>query len=235
MLNSPLQSIYLLILPLTLWGCLSLKLVVLSNFLPVSWLVGHAALLRHCLTRFPYIFPCEFGLQSKENPIFQRQSPKTSPGAEFLIFVRKHICSLSKLLRFKKRGLLSNTWCMSVKCAFLTRSFYRDANSLRRSCSLVTTVCVLSRLAVSDSLWRYELWPARPLCPWDSPGKNTGVDCHPLRQGIFLTQGESLHLFRLQFERGITNPDLSDIPEVRIASLYFGRGGLIKKKQNPTM
>ena len=22
------------------------------------------------------------------------------------------------------------------------------------------------------------LWPARLLCPWDSPGKNTGVGCH---------------------------------------------------------
>ena len=26
------------------------------------------------------------------------------------------------------------------------------------------------------------------LCPWDSPGKNTGVGCHPLLQGIFPTQ-----------------------------------------------
>ena len=25
--------------------------------------------------------------------------------------------------------------------------------------------------------------PARLLCPWDSPGKNTGVDCHFLLQG----------------------------------------------------
>ena len=24
---------------------------------------------------------------------------------------------------------------------------------------------------------------------WDSPGKNTGVGCHPLLQGIFPTQG----------------------------------------------
>ena len=27
------------------------------------------------------------------------------------------------------------------------------------------------------------------LCPWDSPSKNSGVDCHALLQGIFLTQG----------------------------------------------
>ena len=37
----------------------------------------------------------------------------------------------------------------------------------------------------------------RLLCPWDSPGKNTGVDCHALFQGIFLTQGLNPHLLYL--------------------------------------
>ena len=36
--------------------------------------------------------------------------------------------------------------------------------------------------------------PTRLLCPWDSPGKNAGVRCHALSQGIFLTQGSNLHL-----------------------------------------
>ena len=43
--------------------------------------------------------------------------------------------------------------------------------------------------------------PARVLCPWDSPGKNTGVGCHALLQGIFLTQGlkpSFLHLLYWQ-------------------------------------
>ena len=40
-----------------------------------------------------------------------------------------------------------------------------------------------------DSLQPHGLWPARLLCPWGSPGKNTGVGCHALLQGIFLTQG----------------------------------------------
>ena len=31
----------------------------------------------------------------------------------------------------------------------------------------------------------------RLLCPWDSPGKNTGVGCHLLLQRIFPTQGSS--------------------------------------------
>ena len=34
----------------------------------------------------------------------------------------------------------------------------------------------------------------RLLCPWDSPGKHTGVGCHALLQGIFLMQGWNLHL-----------------------------------------
>ena len=39
------------------------------------------------------------------------------------------------------------------------------------------------------SLQYYGLEPTRILCPWDSPGKNTGVGGHTLLQGIFLTQG----------------------------------------------
>ena len=58
----------------------------------------------------------------------------------------------------------------------------------------------LSCSVVSDSLQPHGLQPARLLCPWDSPGKNTGVVCHPLLQGIFLTQGSNpglLHCERI--------------------------------------
>ena len=34
-----------------------------------------------------------------------------------------------------------------------------------------------------------DLQPASLLCPWDSPGRNTGVGCYVLLQGIFSTQG----------------------------------------------
>ena len=33
--------------------------------------------------------------------------------------------------------------------------------------------------------------PFRLLGPWDSPGKNSGVGCHALIQGIFPTQGSN--------------------------------------------
>ena len=51
-------------------------------------------------------------------------------------------------------------------------------------------VCVcVSHSVVSNSLQPHDLCPTRLLCPWDSPGKNTGVDYISLLQGIFLTQG----------------------------------------------
>ena len=36
--------------------------------------------------------------------------------------------------------------------------------------------------------------PTRLLCPWDSPGRNAGVGCRFLLQGIFLTQRLNLGL-----------------------------------------
>ena len=42
-----------------------------------------------------------------------------------------------------------------------------------------------SHLVVSDSSRPHGLQPTMLLCPWDSPGKNTGVGCHFLLQGIF--------------------------------------------------
>ena len=31
---------------------------------------------------------------------------------------------------------------------------------------------------MSNSLQSYALWLVTLLCPWDSPGKNTGLHCH---------------------------------------------------------
>ena len=44
---------------------------------------------------------------------------------------------------------------------------------------------------VSSPLGSHGLLPARLLCPWSSPDKNTGVGCHSLLQGIFSIQGSN--------------------------------------------
>ena len=73
--------------------------------------------------------------------------------------------------------------CMSL-------SYCCHAVSNNQKPGLCTHVYVqrVSPSVVSDSLQRHGLWPAKLLCPWDSPGKNAGVDCHAFLQGIFPTQ-----------------------------------------------
>ena len=44
---------------------------------------------------------------------------------------------------------------------------------------------------VSDSSQCHGLGPAGLFCPWDSPAKNIGVNCHSLLQRIFPTQGSN--------------------------------------------
>ena len=51
------------------------------------------------------------------------------------------------------------------------------------SLSIYICVCV-SRSVMSNSLRPGGLQPTRLPRPWDSPGKNTGVDCHSLLQSV---------------------------------------------------
>ena len=68
---------------------------------------------------------------------------------------------------------------------------------------LKSTVCTRGCSVVSDPLWPHGLQPARLLCPWDFPGKNTGLGYHFLLQGICLTQRLNpclLHLLHWQVD-----------------------------------
>jgi hypothetical protein len=47
------------------------------------------------------------------------------------------------------------------------------------------------------------------LCPWDSPGKNTGVDCNFLLQGIFLIQESNPPLLHCQADSLLANGKFS--------------------------
>ena len=55
--------------------------------------------------------------------------------------------------------------------------------------------CVLTYSGMSDSLRLHGLYPpnvlVRRLCSWNFSSKNTGVVCHFLLQGNFLTQGSN--------------------------------------------
>ena len=66
------------------------------------------------------------------------------------------------------------------------------------SCNRILCACVHQVASVMSDSWQlHGLQPTRLLCPWDSPGKNPGVGCQALLQGIFPTQGSNPHLFCL--------------------------------------
>ena len=57
--------------------------------------------------------------------------------------------------------------------------------------------CLVAKLCPT-LLRPHGLQPTSLLCPWDFPGEHSGVGCHFLLQGVFLTQGLKLHLLHWQ-------------------------------------
>ena len=81
---------------------------------------------------------------------------------------------------------LRDTLCLA---SFTQRNVFEVQPCCSMSqCFFIFDVCV-NHSVVSDSLRSHGLYPSRLLCPWNSPGKDTGVGCYsPLHQ-IFLIQG----------------------------------------------
>ena len=75
----------------------------------------------------------------------------------------------------------------------------------------------VSNSVMSSSFQPQGLQPARFLCPWNSPGKNTEVGCHFLLQRIFLTQVSSQDLLHLQADSLPSKPP--EKPELSILLL----------------
>ena len=91
----------------------------------------------------------------------------------------------------------------------------------------------VSRSVVSNSLGSRGLWPTRLLCPWNFPGKHTGVSSHSLLQEIFPTQGSNpgrLHCKQILYylshqgrhwpveHTAITDPNLSCLVQPKCSS-----------------
>ena len=86
---------------------------------------------------------------------------------------------------------LSHTQILTTSSCLTYTSLCSKLPCLFCCCCLVTSVVVVARLHL--------LLPARPLRPWDSPGKSTAVACHALLQGIFPTQGSNPGLPRCRW------------------------------------
>ena len=114
-------------------------------------------------------------------------------------------------------------------------------------------MCVsVSHSVISNSLQCHGLQLCRLLCPWNSPGKNTGVGFHFLLQEIFQTQGLNpglLHcrqiLYRLSHQGSpkilewvacplgdLSDPGIEGIGVSCIAGRFFSSWATRKAKEN---
>ena len=94
-------------------------------------------------------------------------------------------------------GSLDGTeiWRRMDTCTHMAESLHCSLETI--TILFVNWLCEIvsvSHSVMSDSLQLCGLQPSRLLCPWNSPGKNTGVSGHSLLQGIFPTQVLNLGL-----------------------------------------
>ena len=94
-----------------------------------------------------------------------------------------HYRQILYCMSYQGSPYLLDNWFI-IKRYSLEQPDQRDAKGKVCVCVLGGDVCTCSVL--SNSLQPQGL--ARLCFPWNFPGKNTGVGCHFLLQGIFLTQ-----------------------------------------------
>ena len=83
--------------------------------------------------------------------------------------------------------LLGENGCM-LKLSCMAESLHCSSETI--TTLFISYTCMLNRFSrVRLFVTPWAIVHQAPLCPWDSPGKNTGVGCHFLLQEIFPTQG----------------------------------------------
>ena len=106
-------------------------------------------------------------------------------------------CSRSVI--FSKRPSLATSLTIQIfPSTYINAGLFILSSTPPNNDHHLTHMCALSHSAVSSSLRPPGLQPATLLCPWNYPGKNTGVGCHSLLQGISPTQGWNLCLLHWQ-------------------------------------
>ena len=93
-------------------------------------------------------------------------------------------------------GLVGKRWYFCPWQKFVPRNV--SFTVIHQSLNFLVVLCV-SHSVVSNCLWLHRLQPARLLCPWNSPGKNTGVGCHYLLHGASPLNLGLLHCRRIPY------------------------------------
>ena len=88
-------------------------------------------------------------------------------------------------------------WLLYCWTTWQVRSYWTKCQTLRAFSDVqifMFSACMHVCSVMSDSLQPHGLQPTRLPCPGNFTGKNTGVGCHFLHQGVFPTQGLDLSL-----------------------------------------
>ena len=115
----------------------------------------------------------------------------------WLFAYMRGVLSLTSWLLFSSaQQVAAPSPCVTPASPLLPQQFSQDSEAQPPSHTKVSSALLLS------CVWLFaipmDLRPTGLLCPWKFPGKNTGVGCHFLLQGIFLTQGLNPHLLHWQ-------------------------------------
>ena len=124
----------------------------------------------------------------------------------FIIHLSADVAPIFLQVRSKGREVKLLSFCCVAEKCLVSRPFFQ-----KHVCSVV-----------SDSLHPHGMQPARLLCPWNSPGKNTRVGYHSLVQEIFPTQGSNLHLLHLLPWQADSLP-LSHLGSPSTSNCFFSR------------
>ena len=102
------------------------------------------------------------------------------------------------LSRFGRVGLFATPWTVSRQApqsmGFCRQEYWKVKSEVAQSCPTLCDPVDCNYSPPGSSvrgIVQARIQSTRLLHPWDSPGKNTGVDCHFRPQGIFPTQGSN--------------------------------------------
>ena len=107
-----------------------------------------------------------------------------------------------RVIARNRTSVVSNSFSQLVSFSPLLFAVGQKTDKAQMKLFHFTYGCVLSHVQLFATVligtwWPYGLEPPQLSCPWDFPGKNTGVGCHFLHQGIFPPQGVNPHLMCL--------------------------------------
>ena len=109
-----------------------------------------------------------------------------------LVFCNQRHCHEEKSGHHSQRAAPARcTWRKPVFAKTQGSQLKKERQKIDRYACMLS---LFSHVQFFVTLWTVD---TRLLCPWDSPGKNTGVGCHALLQGIFSTQKSNPHLLCL--------------------------------------